>query len=95
MLLQAGTLKARLQDLEKLLARFDCRSGYRRQHHVREYLVRDRHEREHQGEDTLPNALEDFLAIQGIISQRPLIPLDQSENSLTGCPFQQANVRRD
>ncbi|XP_021446264.2 laminin subunit gamma-3 isoform X1 [Oncorhynchus mykiss] len=61
---EAGKLKARLQDLEKLLARFDCRNGSGRQHHVREYHVRQHHERGHQGEDSLPNALEDFLAIQ-------------------------------
>ncbi|KAJ7988353.1 hypothetical protein DPEC_G00322680 [Dallia pectoralis] len=56
---QAGRLKTRLQDLEKLLAHFDCRSGHRNQYHMRQ-----RHERGHQGEDSLPNALEDFLAIQ-------------------------------
>ncbi|CAB1318789.1 unnamed protein product, partial [Coregonus sp. 'balchen'] len=66
---QAGRLKARLQDLENLLARFDCRSSYGHQHHVRKYHVRQLHERQHherghQGEDSLPNALEDFLAIQ-------------------------------
>ncbi|KAK6316218.1 hypothetical protein J4Q44_G00137420, partial [Coregonus suidteri] len=66
---QAGRLKARLQDLENLLARFDCRSSYGHQHHVPKYHVRQLHERQHherghQGEDSLPNALEDFLAIQ-------------------------------
>ncbi|XP_076014828.1 laminin subunit gamma-3 isoform X2 [Genypterus blacodes] len=52
---QAETLRTHLQDLEKLLARFDCRG--RHMHHT------DRHY-EHQGEDALPNALEDFLAFQ-------------------------------
>ncbi|XP_071011165.1 laminin subunit gamma-3-like [Oncorhynchus clarkii lewisi] len=65
---QAGRLKARLQDLENLLASFDCRCGYGN-HHVREYHMRQLHERQHherghQAEDSLPNALEDFLAIQ-------------------------------
>nr|XP_046224234.1 laminin subunit gamma-3-like [Oncorhynchus gorbuscha]XP_046224235.1 laminin subunit gamma-3-like [Oncorhynchus gorbuscha] len=66
---QAGRLKARLQDLENLLARFDCRRGYGNHHHVREYHMRQLHKRQHyerghQGEDSLPNALENFLAIQ-------------------------------
>ncbi|KAF7662191.1 hypothetical protein LDENG_00243610 [Lucifuga dentata] len=54
---QAEKLKSCLQDLEKLLARFDCRG--RHKHHM------DGHyEHQHQGEDALPNALEDFLAFQ-------------------------------
>ncbi|KAL0965256.1 hypothetical protein UPYG_G00278840 [Umbra pygmaea] len=61
---QAGKLKARLQDLEKLLVRFDCRNGYGRQYHMLQFHERQNHERGHQGEDSLPNALEDFLAIQ-------------------------------
>uniref|UniRef100_A0A3P8XGZ4 Laminin, gamma 3 n=1 Tax=Esox lucius TaxID=8010 RepID=A0A3P8XGZ4_ESOLU len=61
---QAGRLKARLQDLEKLLARFDCRTDYGRQYHMHQLHERQRHKRGHQGEDSLPNALEDFLAIQ-------------------------------
>ncbi|KAJ8404448.1 hypothetical protein AAFF_G00337150 [Aldrovandia affinis] len=49
---QAEKLQLRLQSLEKLLARHSCRGRRGRQHQTL------------QGEDTLPNALEDFLAIQ-------------------------------
>ncbi|KAM6984916.1 laminin subunit gamma-3 [Aplochiton taeniatus] len=56
---QAEKLSVRLQDLDKLLARFNCRDRYGKRYHIIE-----RHHYEHQGEDTLPNALEDFLAVQ-------------------------------
>uniref|UniRef100_UPI003AAB3729 laminin subunit gamma-3 n=1 Tax=Centroberyx gerrardi TaxID=166262 RepID=UPI003AAB3729 len=61
---QAGKLRARLQDLEKLLAQFDCRGRFGRQHHLLKYHMDRHHASQHQGEDTLPNALEDFLAFQ-------------------------------
>uniref|UniRef100_UPI0037E9A314 laminin subunit gamma-3 n=1 Tax=Semicossyphus pulcher TaxID=241346 RepID=UPI0037E9A314 len=69
---QAEKLRTRLQDLEKLLARFDCRgrSGkqqqqqQQQQHHLLKYHMSRLHEHEHQREDSLPNALEDFLAFQ-------------------------------
>ncbi|KAM9306899.1 laminin subunit gamma-3 [Pholidichthys leucotaenia] len=61
---QAEKLRTRLQDLEKLLARFDCRGRFGKQHHLLKYHVARLHEHEHQREDTLPNALEDFLAFQ-------------------------------
>lgn len=57
---QAGKLRKRLQDLEDVLARFDCRSRSGR------HLPNPRRpEAEQQREDSLPNALEDFLAFQG------------------------------
>ncbi|KAG9354246.1 hypothetical protein JZ751_012370, partial [Albula glossodonta] len=49
---QAEKLRLRLQSLEKLLAHYSCRGRRGRQHQAL------------QGEDILPNALEDFLAIQ-------------------------------
>uniref|UniRef100_A0A8D3AEZ2 Laminin, gamma 3 n=1 Tax=Scophthalmus maximus TaxID=52904 RepID=A0A8D3AEZ2_SCOMX len=61
---QAEKLRTRLQDLEKLLAHFDCRGRSGKQHHLLKYHIARLYEHEHQGEDTLPNALEDFLAFQ-------------------------------
>ncbi|XP_060916773.1 laminin subunit gamma-3 [Labrus mixtus] len=61
---QAEKLRTRLQDLEKLLASFDCRGRSGKQHHLLKYHMARLHEHEHQREDTLPNALEDFLAFQ-------------------------------
>ncbi|KAJ8339181.1 hypothetical protein SKAU_G00359670 [Synaphobranchus kaupii] len=49
---QADNLQLRLQSLEKLLGHYSCRGRQGPQQHPL------------QGEDTLPNALEDFLAIQ-------------------------------
>ncbi|KAM4634707.1 laminin subunit gamma-3 [Polymixia lowei] len=60
---QAEKLRARLRDLEKLLARFDCQGRFGHRHHMK-YYAHGRHKHNHQGEDTLPNALEDFLAFQ-------------------------------
>lgn len=58
--LQAEKLRNRLQDLENLLARFDCRSRSGR------HLPNPRRPAaEQQREESLPNALEDFLAFQG------------------------------
>lgn len=61
---QAEKLRTRLQDLEKLLARFDCRGTFGNRSYLLKYHMARFSEREHQGEDTLPNALEDFLAFQ-------------------------------
>ncbi|KAM3600568.1 uncharacterized protein V6R79_025240 [Siganus canaliculatus] len=61
---QAEKLRTRLQDLEKLLAHFDCRGRFGKQQHLLKYHMARLYEHEHQGEDTLPNALEDFLAFQ-------------------------------
>ncbi|XP_042251436.1 laminin subunit gamma-3 [Thunnus maccoyii] len=61
---QAEKLRTRLQDLEKLLALFDCRGRFGKQHHLLKYHMGRLYRHEHQGEDTLPNALEDFLAFQ-------------------------------
>ncbi|XP_029024398.1 laminin subunit gamma-3 isoform X2 [Betta splendens] len=61
---QAEKLKSRLQDLEELLAHFDCRGRSGKQQHLLKYHMARLYEHEHQGEDTLPNALEDFLAVQ-------------------------------
>uniref|UniRef100_A0AAV2IRG7 Laminin subunit gamma-3-like n=1 Tax=Knipowitschia caucasica TaxID=637954 RepID=A0AAV2IRG7_KNICA len=61
---QAEKLQTQLQDLEKLLARFDCKGRSGRQPHLLKYHKSGLFGHEHQGEDTLPNALEDFLAFQ-------------------------------
>ncbi|XP_029921853.1 laminin subunit gamma-3 isoform X2 [Myripristis murdjan] len=61
---QAKKLGARLQDLEKLLAHFDCQGRFGHRNHLLKYHKDRRHEYEHQREDALPNALEDFLAFQ-------------------------------
>lgn len=61
---QAEKLQTRLQDLEKLLAQFDCRGRFGRQPHLLKYHRSRIYGQEHQGEDTLPNALEEFLAFQ-------------------------------
>lgn len=61
---QAEKLRTRLQDLEKLLAHFDCRGRFGKRHHLLKYHMTRLYEHEHQREDTLPNALEDFLAFQ-------------------------------
>ncbi|XP_030006241.1 laminin subunit gamma-3-like [Sphaeramia orbicularis] len=61
---QAEKLRTRLQDLEKLLAHFDCRGRFGKQPHLLKYHMGRLYGHEHQGEDTLPNALEDFLAFQ-------------------------------
>ncbi|XP_053709504.1 laminin subunit gamma-3 isoform X1 [Synchiropus splendidus] len=59
---QAGKLKSRLQDLEKLLAHFDCSGRFTKQPHLLKGHMAGIHP--HQREDSLPNALEDFLAFQ-------------------------------
>ncbi|MEQ2300951.1 hypothetical protein AMECASPLE_031029 [Ameca splendens] len=64
MLLQAEKLQTRLQDMDKLLAHFDCRGRFGKQHHPLKYSTLGLYEGEHQREDTFPNALEDFLAFQ-------------------------------
>ncbi|XP_061913004.1 laminin subunit gamma-3 [Entelurus aequoreus] len=56
---QAEKLRARVQDLEKLLARFDCRGRYGKQRHPARYRTDGP-----QGDRGLPNALEEFLAFQ-------------------------------
>lgn len=61
---QVMKLRTRLQEAEKLLSRYDCRGRYGRQRRGREQHVQGDQERGHQGEDSLPNALEDFLALQ-------------------------------
>ncbi|KAM6902929.1 laminin subunit gamma-3 [Xenentodon cancila] len=62
---QAEKLQTHLQDLEKLLSHFDCRGRFGKQQHLLKYHMARLHEHEqHQREDTLPNALEDFLAFQ-------------------------------
>ncbi|XP_075954415.1 laminin subunit gamma-3 [Anarhichas minor] len=61
---QAEKMRTRLQELEKLLAHFDCRGRFGKQHHLLKYHMARLYEHEHQREDALPNALEDFLAFQ-------------------------------
>ncbi|KAM8829151.1 laminin subunit gamma-3 isoform 2-T2 [Spinachia spinachia] len=61
---QAEQMRTRLQDLEKLLAHFDCRGRFGKQRPLLEYHVSRLSEHQSQGEDALPNALEDFLAFQ-------------------------------
>ncbi|XP_070408564.1 laminin subunit gamma-3 isoform X2 [Nothobranchius furzeri] len=61
---QAKELRTRLQDLEKLLAHFDCRGRSAEQHLLLKYHMARLYELHHQREDTFPNALEDFLAFQ-------------------------------
>lgn len=61
---KAKKLRVHLQDLEKLLARFDCRGRRDHRQHGSEYDGDRHHEQGHQGEDVLPNALEDVLAFQ-------------------------------
>ncbi|XP_035996258.1 laminin subunit gamma-3 [Fundulus heteroclitus] len=61
---QAEKLQTRLQDLEKLLAHFDCRGRFGKRYHPLKYSSAGLYEGEHQREDTFPNALEDFLAFQ-------------------------------
>ncbi|XP_032425902.1 laminin subunit gamma-3 [Xiphophorus hellerii] len=60
----AEKLQTRLQDLDKLLAHFDCRGRFGKRHHPLKYATTGLYEGEHQREDTFPNALEDFLAFQ-------------------------------
>ncbi|XP_068430777.1 laminin subunit gamma-3 [Clinocottus analis] len=61
---QAEEMRTRLQDLEKLLAHFDCRGRFGKQRRLLQYRMARLSEHEHQREDALPNALEDFLAFQ-------------------------------
>ncbi|KAM9441406.1 laminin subunit gamma-3 isoform 2-T2 [Clarias gariepinus] len=67
---QVTKLKSQLYSLERLLSNYDCRRPgmrqliYVRPNHIRQRHRLDNHLHEHQGEDYLPNALEDFLAIQ-------------------------------
>nr|XP_040053897.1 laminin subunit gamma-3 isoform X2 [Gasterosteus aculeatus aculeatus] len=61
---QAEQMRTRLQDLEKLLAHFDCRGRSGKRHPLLKYPMARLHEHGDQGEDALPNALEDFLAFQ-------------------------------
>ncbi|KAL7834633.1 hypothetical protein SRHO_G00288800 [Serrasalmus rhombeus] len=67
---QASKLKTKLQDLERLLSNYDCRKyrprSYIQPHHMHQHQqnVLENQVHDHQGEDYLPNALEDFLAIQ-------------------------------
>ncbi|KAK7896102.1 hypothetical protein WMY93_021427 [Mugilogobius chulae] len=61
---EAEKLQTQVQDLEKLLAQFDCKGRSGRQPHLLKYHRSRLYGHEHQGEDTLPNALEDFLAFQ-------------------------------
>ncbi|XP_047665497.1 laminin subunit gamma-3 [Tachysurus fulvidraco] len=65
---QAIKLKSQLHTLERLLSNYDCRSFrhrvYVRPSHVHQHHRLENHLHQHQGEDYLPNALEDFLAIQ-------------------------------
>ncbi|XP_076867326.1 laminin subunit gamma-3 [Brachyhypopomus gauderio] len=65
---QASKLKGQLQDLERLLSSYDCRSFrhelYVGPRHVRQPKEQENQVYEHQSEDYLPNALEEFLAIQ-------------------------------
>ncbi|XP_056602729.1 laminin subunit gamma-3 [Triplophysa dalaica] len=65
---QAIKLKAKLQELETLLASYDC-NRYSRQHpwrqpHRHQHNRLDNHIQKDQDEDFLPNALEDLIAIQ-------------------------------
>lgn len=66
---QATKLKSQLYSLERLLSNYDCRSFrhriFVRPNQMRQHHRLENHLHEHQGEDYLPNALEDFLAIQG------------------------------
>ena len=59
--LQVETLGAQLAHLERLLARYDCRG--------RRLPPLQRSPADQQGEDALPNALEDILAFQGKAQQ--------------------------
>lgn len=68
---QAEQMRTRLQDLEKLLAHFDCRGRSGKRHPLLKYPMARLHEHGDQGEDALPNALEDFLAFQGNSGQNP------------------------
>nr|XP_057920257.1 laminin subunit gamma-3 isoform X2 [Doryrhamphus excisus] len=61
---QAEKLKMRVQDLEKLLAHFDCRGRFGKQRPPLRYRADGIHEGERQGDEALPNALEEFLAFQ-------------------------------
>ncbi|XP_026859944.2 laminin subunit gamma-3 [Electrophorus electricus] len=65
---QASKLKRKLQDLERLLSSYDCRSFrhelYIRPSHMPQPKEMQNRVHEHQSEDYLPNALEEFLAIQ-------------------------------
>ncbi|XP_013862069.1 laminin subunit gamma-3 [Austrofundulus limnaeus] len=61
---QAEKLRTRLEDLEKLLAHFDCRGRFGEQFLLLKYHMARLHEHEHQREDAFPNALEDFLTFQ-------------------------------
>ncbi|XP_066515117.1 laminin subunit gamma-3 [Hoplias malabaricus] len=68
---QAHKLKTKLLELERLLSNYDCKNYrhriYIRPHHIRQQQQQNMLENQvydHQGEDYLPNALEDFLAIQ-------------------------------
>ncbi|XP_026777854.3 laminin subunit gamma-3 [Pangasianodon hypophthalmus] len=65
---QVTKLKSQLHSLERLLSIYDCKNFrhriYVRPNHVRQHHRLENHLHEHQGEDYLPNALEEFLAIQ-------------------------------
>uniref|UniRef100_A0A3P9KKW5 Laminin subunit gamma 3 n=1 Tax=Oryzias latipes TaxID=8090 RepID=A0A3P9KKW5_ORYLA len=62
---QAEKLQTRLQDLEKLLSHFDCRGRLGRQPNLQKYHMAGFYQHDQlRGEDSLPNALEDFLAFQ-------------------------------
>uniref|UniRef100_A0AAY4AIB8 Uncharacterized protein n=1 Tax=Denticeps clupeoides TaxID=299321 RepID=A0AAY4AIB8_9TELE len=63
---QAASMKAKLLDLEKLLSNYDCRNSRGRLYPWHSSQWRENHLPELQGEDYLPNAIEDFLAIQGL-----------------------------
>ncbi|KAK3509089.1 hypothetical protein QTP70_020301 [Hemibagrus guttatus] len=71
---QATKLKSQLHSLERLLSSYDCRSFrhriYVRPNRVRQHHRLENHLHQHQGEDYLPNALEDFLAIQGFVKMK-------------------------
>lgn len=71
MLLQAEKLRTRLEDLEKLLAHFDCRGRFGEQFLLLKYHMERLYEHEHQREDAFPNALEDFLTFQGTAARKP------------------------
>lgn len=65
---QAAKLKAHLQLLERLLSNYDCRAFgqqiYVPRNRIGQNKVLENHLHRHQSEDYLPNALEEFLAIQ-------------------------------
>ncbi|TSP36071.1 Laminin subunit gamma-3 [Bagarius yarrelli] len=63
---QVKQLKSQMHSLERLLSNYDCRSFrvYVRPNNVRQHHRLENHMHRDQGEDYLPNALEDFLAIQ-------------------------------